>query len=166
MSHHRFRTKYQEQPVVVVMGWDRPLGYHFMTIENLAFDFSDGKAFVYSNMEEGVLFSLDLDHFRNVLKQLDICVPESMFTEALADQRNNVGNRNVEHQADGTMVERGGAKPRVGEYINLDEISQQDKEQVLENNFGTVTYRGTLANVVRYPNDRFRITTFEDEALA
>lgn len=160
MSHHRFRTTHQNQPVVVVIGWDRPLGYHFMTIENLAYDFSDDEAFVYSNLDEPDPFGLDLDYFRNVLKQLDISVPESMFTQALADQRNNVGNRSVEHQADGAMRELL-PEPKVDDYINLDELAQQEREQVLENHFGTVTYRGKLANVTRFPKG-FRIVTFED----
>lgn len=33
MSQHYFETRYRNQPVTVIIGWDRPLGHFFMFVE-------------------------------------------------------------------------------------------------------------------------------------
>lgn len=115
MSNHLFKTLHNGHAITVNLGWDRPMGHFFLVIpkpvELLDTDpdaDDDGEFdgdFLYSNLYERNPFGLDLDYFRGVLHRLGITLPESMYVEVLADRRNNVGNRLVTHQADGTFSE-------------------------------------------------------------
>lgn len=100
MSRHIFETTHQGQRVQVVLGWDRPLQYVFMTVENLSASDDEGR-FLYSNLDEGVEpGELTLDHFRSVLRGLGLNVPEMMFAEVDRDRAANVGNRVLVHTAE------------------------------------------------------------------
>lgn len=118
MSNHYFETLYQGQRVRVDLGWDRPLGHHFLVIMKLelpqaqhasltkdAFDDEDeyDDEIVYSNLNEPDAFNLSLGHYRAKLQELGIQVPEAMFEQAALDGRHNVGNRVVTYAADGSF---------------------------------------------------------------
>ncbi|VFR27561.1 hypothetical protein BRI6_4642 [plant metagenome] len=61
---------------------------------------------LYSNLHERDPFGHDLDYYRAVLRNFQIVVPESMFTEVERDAERNVGNRVVDHQVDGSFTQR------------------------------------------------------------
>lgn len=97
MSRHTFNTLHAGRRLSIVMGYDRPLGYVFMTVENL--DATDDEdAYLYSNLDQPDPDSLTLDDFRSALQQLGIAVPESLFIETAADRQANVGNRSMAHR--------------------------------------------------------------------
>jgi hypothetical protein len=125
MSQHYFNTQQAGNPVKVLLGWDRPLGHYFMVIEKIAAavatesasaapqcededddeddDYDDG--YLYSNLNERDPFGLSLDHFRGVLSELGILVPEQMFEQIEQDKAMRVGNRHVWYQPDGHFKE-------------------------------------------------------------
>lgn len=121
MSNHHFETTYQGQPVLVDLGWDRPLQHHFLVVMKLTSvssdsavveasefdddDFDEEEDVVYSNLNELNAFGLPLEYFKAKLGELQIVVPESMFIQAELDGFNNTGNRMVRHAADGTFEE-------------------------------------------------------------
>ncbi|MFT0546963.1 hypothetical protein ACMHYO_11545 [Allopusillimonas ginsengisoli] len=167
MSRHIFSTEHQGRPVVVVIGWDRPLQYHFMTIQRMDAA-EDEPDFLYSNLDEPNGTSLSLPYYRGALEQLGIAVPESMFREAEADSVNNVGNRFVSHDANGTMDEPGAQcanRLRVGDVVSLESLSREQKALLDENGFGTVKIGDQWVNVVRYypscGGAEYRVSSFE-----
>ena len=121
MSNHHFETTYQGEPVLVDLGWDRPLQHHFLVVmkltpavnESVAVEadeldddhFDEEEDVVYSNLNEANAFGLPLEYFRAKLGELAITVPESMFVQAELDRFNNTGNRMVRHSIDGTFQE-------------------------------------------------------------
>lgn len=111
MSRHYFETTYKDHPVTVLLGWDRALGHYFLVIEKQV-DFVDPDVtefddqYLYSNLYESNPFGLSLGHFKAVLHRLKITVPANMFTEVERDSWNNVGNRDITHQADGSFAVR------------------------------------------------------------
>lgn len=99
MSQHFFSTTYQGQPVIVCLGWDRPLQGFFMFIEKESATEDADPEYVYLNLEDPKLklgFHSDITYFVDVLARLEISVPEKMILEAMKDKKNNTGNR-VEH---------------------------------------------------------------------
>lgn len=112
MSRHCFDTSHKGFPIIVVLGWDRPMQYFFLTIEKPAELIDDAMQveddrFLYSNMHETDPFGHDLDYYREVLRHFQIIVPESLFREVQSDAERNVGNRFTRHQADGSFTEPG-----------------------------------------------------------
>lgn len=98
MSQHHCESTHQGRPVHVVMGWDRPLQYVFLTVElEGAIDEDDEPIYVYHNFNEPPDQPLTLEHAVAVLKRLDIAVPQSMISETAKDRDANVGNREVFH---------------------------------------------------------------------
>lgn len=95
MSQHVFKTTLDGEPVSVLLGWDRPLAYFFLVVEQLS-EKNDG-IYLYSNLDDPGAVNCSLDYFRQKLSELGISVPESMFIEAESDRKRNVGNRLVEH---------------------------------------------------------------------
>lgn len=86
MSRHCFDTSHKGFPIIVVLGWDRPMQYFFLTIEKPAELIDDAMQveddrFLYSNMHETDPFGHDLDYYREVLRHFQIIVPESLFRE-------------------------------------------------------------------------------------
>lgn len=112
MSQHCFETHHKGFPITVMLGWDRPLRYFFMTIRKPA-ELIDNtmkvedEDFLYSNLHEEDPFGHSLDYYREVLGHFHIDVPSSMFTEVQKDYAGNVGNRVVKHEADGSFAELG-----------------------------------------------------------
>jgi hypothetical protein len=110
MSQHIFYTEHQGKPITVMMGYDRPLRHVFMSIMVDTFEDTDeddeGDAMeVYTSLQDkdAGLKCFDVNYYRRVLERLRITIPESMFTEVMRDQNENVGNRMVTHDLDGLM---------------------------------------------------------------
>ena len=93
MSQHRyFGGDESNRPVVVTMGYDRPLDYVFMTVE------ARNGLMLYSNLADpNAQDCQDVRYFQNVLNEMNIIVPETMFTEVESDQMNRAGNRTLLH---------------------------------------------------------------------
>ncbi|MBQ4775628.1 hypothetical protein [Pectobacterium versatile] len=111
MSRHYFTTSHKGFPTTLYLGWDRPMQYFFLVIEKPEEQIEDDTCdehdiYLYSNLQERDPFGHGLDYYRAVLLHFQITVPESMFTEVLRDAENNVGNRVVIYQADGSFAER------------------------------------------------------------
>ena len=117
MSQHCYCGTYSGAPVVVVLGWDRPIGHFFMVVtwdeqhstrsakrdtRRSGFDEDD---VLYSNLNERMPFDLSLDHFKAKLTGMGITVPESMFEQVNIDRVNRTGNRTVWYADDGTFRE-------------------------------------------------------------
>lgn len=109
MSRHMFDTQYQGRPIQVVLGWDRPLQGFFMAIEWTDLDpekaADDEPLFLFDNLDERVSHPPTLDAYRRKLAELGIEVPSSMFEAAEADQRLDIGKRDVVHLSDGRVQE-------------------------------------------------------------
>lgn len=101
MSQHLFHTKHKDKPVIVQIGYNRPLSYFHMVVYELGKEDDP----VYTNLDEVDTFDLSLDDYRAALNEMGIAVPESMFEQAAKDALQPNGNRYVTHQADGTFVE-------------------------------------------------------------
>lgn len=100
MSQHYFVTTHARRPVRVVMGYDRALNYVFMTVERLD---DDRHIYLYSNRfdEEAGTHCQDVYHYRDVLMDLRLTVPASMFDEVERDRTSRMGNRVVHHFSNG-----------------------------------------------------------------
>jgi hypothetical protein len=131
MSQHFFQTMFEDHPVSVLMGWDRPLQGFFMTVQRIGgplvepadasgetiacvdansdgFDDEDEDDFVYSNHSDPGLarswgLSASLTYFTNKLEELGLVVPEAMLKGVAQDGERNVGSRYVEYEADGSI---------------------------------------------------------------
>ena len=106
MSQHSFTTILEGRPVIVVVGYDRPLRGFFCFVEKCDADDGGEDEFVYSNLDDLKLASCyglpkSLDYFKGVLQGLGLQVPASMFEQSELDMLGNVGNRCVSHTADG-----------------------------------------------------------------
>ena len=116
MSQHSFNTTLEGRPVIVVVGYDRPLRGFFCFVEKCDADADadededeDEDEFVYSNLNDLKLascygLSKSLDYFKGVLHGLGLQVPTSMFEQSELDMLGNVGNRCVSHTADGQFA--------------------------------------------------------------
>ncbi len=109
MSQHSFNTTLEGRPVIVVVGYDRPLRGFFCFVEKCDADDEGEDEFVYSNLNDLRLascygLSKSLDYFKGVLQELGMQVPASMFEQSELDMRGNVGNRCVSHTADGQFA--------------------------------------------------------------
>lgn len=97
MSKHLFKTKYQNEPIIIHMGWDRPLQGFFMFIERPNCNLEEGR-YLYSNLDNEESHPKRLSPFLEVLRGLGLVVPDPMIDEVLADKTINCGNKIVEHQ--------------------------------------------------------------------
>lgn len=96
MSRHRYRTQHQGRPVMIDMGWDRPLqGYFMMVVRADAADSED--MFLFDNLAQTVSHPATLQPFLEQLERMSITVPEEMIEEVDRDGRENCGNKYVEH---------------------------------------------------------------------
>ena len=96
MSQHIYQTA---APVLVTLGYDRPLDYVFCTI------MTPSGAVLYSNLddEDAGTSCKNVEYFRDVLEELGLSVPETMFAEVKRDQTNRAGNRVVSHSANADL---------------------------------------------------------------
>lgn len=101
MSQHQFHTQYNGKPVIVQLGYDRPLGHYHMVV----YEPGTTDEPIYSNLDQVKAFNMTLNDYRKALSNLGITVPESMFEQTTLDAIQRIGNRYVIHQADGTFAE-------------------------------------------------------------
>ncbi len=101
MSQHYYSTFYQEKPILITMGWDRPLGYFFMTIEDEEKKSRGEEDYlIYSNLDEEedrMAYQPSLHHYQGVLKKLGIDLPAYILDEVYDDALENIGNKTVWH---------------------------------------------------------------------
>lgn len=105
MSQHVCNSTYQNRPVSVMLGWDRPLQEFFLTVEWADTDpeAEDTSSIFYASMYDNKR-SIDrssLDPIVAKLRDLGIDVPQSMFSEAETDRRLLTGNRYAVHTGAG-----------------------------------------------------------------
>ena len=97
MSQHTFNTEYNERPISILAGWDRPLQGCFMVIE-----YSDTEEYpdymLYSNLDDKDSHPPTFDKFIGILDQYGIKVPAPMLEAINADIQCDRGN----HQMDWT----------------------------------------------------------------
>ncbi len=103
MSQHVIASTLRKQPVTVSLGWDRQLQGFFMTVRR-----DRTKNVAYSNMVDPQLarsygLASNLEFFRSTLKRLRVRVPPVVFDGVDTDAENDVGNRVVIYEEDGTV---------------------------------------------------------------
>ena len=102
MSQHIYRTQKRDgKYIVVMMGWDRLLQENFMAIERVGDASDDNDQIIYTTLSESDSSKVTLDFLKGVLKKLEISVPETMFTETLADRYFGLVNRIAVHSETG-----------------------------------------------------------------
>ena len=86
MSQYQFITTNNKlnKKVKVLIGWDRPLKYHFLVVEC-------GHDYLYSNLDDDHS-NKDLDYFYTKLDKLKIKAPRCLYQKLVDDQKNNRGN--------------------------------------------------------------------------
>lgn len=104
MSRHHLRTARGTSPLLVVMGYDRPLNEFFLQLWDDAPD-AEADEPAYSSMDEPAADWRDIATLVRRLEELDIPVPRSMIDAVVADGVQRAGNRIVEHAPDGRATE-------------------------------------------------------------
>jgi hypothetical protein len=92
--------KHDGRPIQVLMGWDRPLRGFFLVVERLDALSENESQYLYSNLDDMTLdcaLPKELNHFLIRLASLRIVLPQNMLQAVLADQRENAGNKVVDH---------------------------------------------------------------------
>lgn len=105
MSQHIYKTTYQNRPLQVLMGWDKPLSGYFLVLA-----YEDSKEFenLYSNLEDPKLMQYGglpptIEPFLEKLLELGIEVPEAILDEVEMDGIFNMGNRVVVYDEKGLV---------------------------------------------------------------
>lgn len=101
MSQHKHTTRTKDgKEVTVTLGYDRPLDYVFCTVIQDSKGTNEGEDILYSNLSDDNAGThlQEVDYFRDVLNDLRISVPDSLFTEVKIDQLDRVGNKTVVHE--------------------------------------------------------------------
>ena len=88
MSQYHYMFVHKGKKTEVFMGWDRPLQGFFLVIDQ------GGEEPLWSNLDQEVSHPNSLTPFLVELNNRGINAPESMISELLEDQRQNVGNKN------------------------------------------------------------------------
>lgn len=92
MSQHHFSTTHENRPILIVLGWDRPLQGYFMTVERLDVDeSSDEDRYLFSNLEWIESYPLALAPFLNELKKRSIGLPSEIREEVESDGSQDAG---------------------------------------------------------------------------
>ena len=101
MSRHFLDCEYR-----VTLGYDRPLDQFFLQVARLPSDPAQDEEspFVYASIDDPN-DRCNLEYYWAKLRELGITVPATMFLEVSNDAFNRVGNRYVQHFADGRFVE-------------------------------------------------------------
>ena len=83
MSQH----SYQYNEIKVKAGWDKPLGYLFLVVEN------ETSTAIYDNITDPCTSNAqDTEHYKKVLMTLSIPVPEGFWLALEDDKLNDRGN--------------------------------------------------------------------------
>jgi hypothetical protein len=99
MSQHYFETVYQNRPIEILMGWDKPAQGYYMVIEWSDED-DDDQIYLYTHLNDEDLpeqYAKTVAPFIGRLAVLGITIPSSMLQGVLADGASNVGNRTEYH---------------------------------------------------------------------
>lgn len=98
MSQHSTPTRYCDQKVVVVVGYDRPLNDLFLQVlsDEHAYP-SQEEQVLYSSIREPGLDWTDINTVSAKLAELGIEVPDSLLEAVYLDQIFHVGNLVVRH---------------------------------------------------------------------
>ncbi|MDR3481307.1 MAG: hypothetical protein P4L91_11425 [Burkholderiaceae bacterium] len=99
MSQHYFETVYQNRPIEVLMGWDKPAQGYYMVIEWSDED-DDEQIYLYTHLDDEDLpdsYAKTIAPFLGRLAVLGITIPSGMLQAVLADGASNVGNRTEYH---------------------------------------------------------------------
>lgn len=105
MSRHFFDCELR-CAVRVRLGYDRPLNEFFLQIERIGADPGQGHSpFLYASVDDPFNTGDDLDYYREKIEKFGLVVPESLFQAVEEDTARGVGNRYVQHFADGRIVE-------------------------------------------------------------
>jgi hypothetical protein len=104
MSRHHLRTVRDTSPLLVVMGYDRPLNEFFLQLWDDS-PGADADEPAYSSLDEPAADWRDIATVVRRLEELDVAVPRSMIDAIVADSVQRAGNRIVEHAPDGGVTE-------------------------------------------------------------
>ena len=104
MSRHHLRTVRAGSPLLVVMGYDRPLNEFFLQLwdDDPA---AEAEEPAYSSLDEPETDWRDIATVVRRLEELAVPVPRSMIDAVVADSVHRAGNRIVEHALDGRVTE-------------------------------------------------------------
>ncbi len=98
MSQHYYSTRMDETTILITLGWDRPLRYFFMTIENEEKRARGEEDYmIYSNLDQDNAFPTWITSYQEVLKSMGIELPAYIFDEVIDDAFENVGSKVVWH---------------------------------------------------------------------
>jgi hypothetical protein len=105
MSQHHVRSDYNNRPVLVVAGWDRPLQYAFMSVNYIERS-DDEEEFIYNNLNdpEALTDIQDPTFFVELLSKLRIAVPFVLWEEIYMESALGGSNRVVHYKPDGTVI--------------------------------------------------------------
>ncbi|MCW5663883.1 MAG: hypothetical protein KIT35_08610 [Piscinibacter sp.] len=104
MSRHHLHTVRAGSPLLVVMGYDRPLNEFFLQLWEDGRE-ADADAPAYSSLDEPAADWRDIATLIRRLEEFDILVPRSMIDAVVADGVHRAGNRIAEHSPDGGAKE-------------------------------------------------------------
>lgn len=107
MSRHHLRMVRGTSPLLVVMGYDRPLNEFFLQLWDDAPN-TEAEEPAYSSLDEPEADWRDIATVVRRLEELDVPVPRSMIDAVVADGVQRAGNRIVEHALDGRVTELSG----------------------------------------------------------
>lgn len=102
MSRHHLRTVRAGSPLLVVIGYDRPLNEFFLQLWDDG-PSADADEPAYSSLDEPAADWRDIATVVRRLEELDVPLPRSMVDAVIADSVNRAGNRIVEHAPDGAV---------------------------------------------------------------
>lgn len=104
MSRHHLRTVRAGSPLLVVMGYDRPLNEFFLQLWDDGLE-AEADEPAYSSLDEPAADWRDIATVVRRLEELGVAVPRSMIDAVVADGVQRAGNRIVEHALDGRVTE-------------------------------------------------------------
>ena len=104
MSRHHLRTTRGASPVLVVMGYDRPMNEFFLQLWDDGLE-AEADEPAYSSLDEPAADWRNIATVVQRLEELDVAAPRSMIDAVVADCVHRAGNRIVEHTLDGRATE-------------------------------------------------------------
>lgn len=104
MSRHHLRTVRAGSPLLVVMGYDRPLNEFFLQLWDDGLE-AEADEPAYSSLDEPEADWRDIATVVRGLEEFAVPVPRSMIDAVIADSAHRAGNRIVEHALDGRVTE-------------------------------------------------------------
>lgn len=93
MSRHILKTTYNNRPVEVTAGWDRPLQGFFLTVLYLDTPDTVEYEYAYNNLDTTDPWPRTFDRFADTLHTMGIALPPAMIDDIRADGRANMGNK-------------------------------------------------------------------------